>query len=89
MQIFQKFLESQKNMFQKKKRCLRKMDEKKLFNKIDIMTKLLGVIAIKDKSFREQVKLLSDAGLQPSEIAELTGKTSNDVSVTKANLKKK
>ena len=65
------------------------MDEKKLFNQLDIITKLLGAIAIKDKNLKEQVKLLSDAGLQPSEIAELTGKSANLIRVTKTKLKKR
>jgi len=64
------------------------MDEKKLFNKLDIIARLLGAIAIKDKNLKEQVKLLSDAGLQPSEIAELTGKSANLIRVTKSSLRK-
>ena len=65
------------------------MDEKELFRKLDLMTKLLAVVATKDRAFKEQVKLLSDAGLQPSEIAEITGKTANLIRVTKSGLKKK
>ncbi len=65
------------------------MDEKELFRKLDLMTRLLAVVATKDKTFKEQVKLLSDAGLQPSEIADITGKTANLVRVTKTGLKKK
>ena len=53
------------------------------------MTRLLAVVATKDKSFKEQVQLLSDAGLQPSEIADITGKTANLVRVTKTGLNKK
>lgn len=63
------------------------MDEKKLFDKLERITKLLAMMAIPGKSFREQVKLLSEQGLQPAEIAEITGKTSNLVSVTKSSLK--
>ena len=65
------------------------MNEKILFEKLDRITKLLGTLAIQGKSFKEQVKLLSDAGLSPSEIAEVTGKTANQVRVTKTGLKKK
>ena len=65
------------------------MDEKELFRRLDLMTRLLAVVATKDKSFKEQVQLLSDAGLQPSEIADITGKTANLVRVTKTGLKKK
>jgi hypothetical protein len=65
------------------------MDEKKLFDKLDKMTKLLAIMAISGKSFKEQVKLLSEQGLQPAEIAEITGKTANFVRVTKSGLKQK
>ena len=64
------------------------MDEKRLFEEMNTIKRLLGAIAIKDKSFRDQVKLLTDAGLQPSEIADITGKSSNFVNVTKHGLKK-
>jgi len=65
------------------------MDEKKWFEEINIIKRLLAAIAIKDKNFKEQVKLLSDAGLSPSEISDITGKSSNFVNVTKHGLKKK
>jgi hypothetical protein len=53
------------------------------------MTKLLAAIAARDKNLKEQVKLLSDAGLQPAEIASITGKNANLIRVTKASLKPK
>ena len=65
------------------------MDEQKLFQKLDRMTKLLAAIAVQGKNLKEQVKLLSDAGLQPSEIAEITGKNANLIRVTKSSLKPK
>ena len=65
------------------------MDEKKLFEELNVIKRLLAATAIKDKNFREQVKLLSDAGLTPSEISEITGKSANLVNVTKHGLKKK
>lgn len=65
------------------------MSEKKLFEKLDRITKLLAALAIKDKGLKDQVKLLSEAGLQPSEIAEMTGKSANLIRVTKFELKKK
>lgn len=65
------------------------MDEKKLFEKIERITKLLAATAVQGKSFREQVKLLSDVGLTPSEISEITGKDVNTISVTKTLMKKK
>ena len=64
-------------------------EEKKLFEELNIIKRLLAAIAIKGQNFREQVKLLSDAGLSPSEIANITGKNANLVNVTKHGLKKK
>lgn len=64
------------------------MNEETLFQELNVIKRLLGAIAIKDKSFREQVKLLTDAGLQPSEISDITGKSANFVNVTKHSLKK-
>ena len=63
------------------------MNEKKLFGKLDRMTKLLSAMAIQNKNLKEQVKLLSEAGLQPSEIAEITGKNANLIRVIKSSLK--
>jgi len=65
------------------------MNEKKLFGELLTIKKLLALTAIKDKSFKDQVKLLSGVGLSPSEIAEITGKNTNLVNVTKHSLKKK
>ena len=65
------------------------VNEEKLFARLDRMTKLIGIMATQEKNFREKVKLLSEIGLSPSEIAEITGKTANFVNVTKHGLKKK
>ena len=65
------------------------VDEKKLFERLDRMTKLIGIMVTQEKNFRDKVKLLSEIGLSPSEIAEITGKTVNFVNVTKHGLKKK
>jgi hypothetical protein len=65
------------------------MDEKKIFEELNVIKRLLAAIAVKGQNFREQVKLLSDAGLSPSEIADITGKNTNLVNVTKHGLKKK
>ena len=65
------------------------MEEKKLFEKLDRITRLLAIIAMEDKNLKQQVQLLSEVGLQPNEIAEITGKSANLISVTKTSLKKK
>lgn len=68
---------------------MRKMNEKKLFEEMSIIKRLLAAIAIKDQNFKQQVKLLSETGLSPSEIAEITGRNANLVRVTKSSLKNK
>lgn len=50
--------------------------------KLDTVIKLLAIQSIGDKGYREQVKLLDSIGLQAKDIAELTGKTANNVKVT-------
>ena len=65
------------------------MDEKELSGKLDIIIKLLAANVTQGKSLKEQAGLLSGLGLQPSEIAAITGKTANLIRVTKAGLKKK
>jgi len=52
-----------------------------IIKKLDTIIKLLAVNAVKDKKFIEQVKLLSDFGFEPKDIALMTGKTANNVRV--------
>jgi len=68
------------------------MDEKQfetLMKKMDSLTKLLAFNIIKDKSVNEQIDILTKAGLKASDIAELLGKTENQVYVTQTILRKK
>lgn len=60
-----------------------------LASKLDSLTKLLAFNIIKDKTVTEQVDILTKAGLRPKEIAEIIGKTENQVYVTQSNLRKK
>lgn len=57
-------------------------------NKLEIITKLLGAQLIAGKDYREQVQLLTAVGVSIKEIAELTGKTENNVTVTLHLIKK-
>jgi len=61
----------------------------KLVNQNEVMIKLLAAIAIEGKNLNEQVRLLSDVGLTPSQIADILGKSPNLIRVTKSSLKKK
>jgi len=56
---------------------------------LDILIKLSVVKIVEDKEFREQVKILKQVGFSPKKIAELTGKTANNVSVTLNSLNRK
>ena len=51
-------------------------------NKLDTLIKLSAINALKDKEYRDQVKLLDDMGFQPRDIAPLVGKSANNVMVT-------
>ena len=69
----------------------RKMDNlqfKEINLKLDTMTKLLAAVAIQGKKFREQVQMLSDVGLGPTEISKIIGKDVNTVKVTKSLMAK-
>jgi DNA-binding CsgD family transcriptional regulator len=61
----------------------------KLLEQNRVMIKLLAANAIQGKSFREQIKLLSEVGLTPTEISGITGKSVNTINVTKTLMKKK
>ena len=52
------------------------------------MVRLLSLIAVGGKKQRQQINILSKAGFQPKEIANLLGTTPNTVSVALNYLKK-
>ena len=56
--------------------------------KLNLVIKLLAMQIIGDKEYREQVYLLSSIGIKIKDIAELTGKTQNNVKVTLHNIRK-
>jgi len=53
-----------------------------IIRKLDILVKLLSTEIVQEKEYREQVILLHNIGLQPKEIAKITGKSANNVNVT-------
>ena len=59
-----------------------------LMKRLDAVSRLLAIIAAKNLSFREQVRFLSYAGLSPSEIATVLGKSANNVRVTLSAIRK-
>ena len=63
----------------------KRMDDKHFSSfekKLDTIIRLLAIQILSDKEFREQIRLLHKIGFQPKEIALLTGKTVNNVTVT-------
>jgi DNA-directed RNA polymerase specialized sigma24 family protein len=56
--------------------------------KLSLIIKLLATEAIKDKDYRKQVELLSVANLPMKDIADLTGKSVNNVKVTLHHIRK-
>lgn len=59
-----------------------------LEKKLDVLIKLFAMEAVRGREFREQVRILDQAGLQPKEIALLLNKTPNNISVTLNYLRK-
>jgi len=55
---------------------------------LDKTLKLLALVAVRDMTLKEQVSLLSRAGYDRNEIAELLGTSPNSVSVRLNELKK-
>jgi hypothetical protein len=59
-----------------------------LGKKIDILTRLVAIGIVNGKKQRDQIRLLSLAGMPPSDIAALIGTTSNTVNVALSALRK-
>jgi DNA-binding CsgD family transcriptional regulator len=60
-----------------------------LNTKLDVIVKLMVLLKAEDKSQSEQIWLLSSAGLQPKEIANILGTTANTVRVILSGLRKR
>lgn len=67
------------------------MDENchEVLQRLERIERLISILATKDLKQREQIATLSRAGFTPKEIAELVGTTSNTVSVTLAQARKR
>jgi hypothetical protein len=60
-----------------------------LSQKMDTLIKLIAINALKGKNLTDQVGILSEVGLQPSEIAVILGTDPSTVSTLKGRVKKK
>lgn len=56
--------------------------------RLDQALKLLALIAVRGMPQREQIELLDKAGLEPREIAEVLGTTSNTVRVALVGIRR-
>jgi len=59
-----------------------------LIKKLDLMTQLLWFSVAKDKTIKEQTRLLTSISLKPKEIAKLTGTTPATISQILYELRK-
>ena len=66
-----------------------KTTEEALLDKIDRIFRLIAVVATNGLKRREQIALLSQARLQPKDIADLLGTSSNAVRVELVGLRRK
>jgi DNA-directed RNA polymerase specialized sigma24 family protein len=62
--------------------------EQLMLAKLDQILRILAVLATKGMKQREQIALLNQAGLQPKDIADLLGTSSNTVRVELVALRK-
>ncbi len=62
---------------------------KSMDTKLTVILKLLALNVAKGRTFSEQIEMLHNAGMSPSEIASCLGKTSNNVRVALHSLRKK
>ncbi len=56
--------------------------------KLDIIARLLAAVVTRDLNQRSQIAVLSQAGLQPREIAEWVGTSANTVRVELVGIRK-
>jgi hypothetical protein len=59
-----------------------------LSSKMDTVIKLLAVNLVEGKGFKDQVSLLSAFGFQPKQIADILGKSPNNVRVMLHGIRK-
>lgn len=62
--------------------------DEEILKKLGILVKLTAAQITDGKDFKQQVRLLSAVGLSPKDIAEVLGKTANNVSVMINYIKK-
>ena len=64
-------------------------DIKEICDRLDVLIKLSVANVIIDKKYDDQVRILSNAGFQPKEIAAFLDRTPNAISIKLTELRKK
>jgi hypothetical protein len=59
-----------------------------ILEKLDVVIKLLAMNVVQGRTLKEQVKLLSETGLQPKQIASILGKKPGHIRVILYNVRK-
>lgn len=67
---------------------LSKNEFNQISEKLDIIIKLLAISIVQGRPLKEQVRLLSEAGLKPKQIASILGKKPVNIRVILHNLRK-
>lgn len=67
---------------------MEKEKRESLENKLDRLLRLMSIQLVDGKKQRDQIRLLSIAGMPPVEIAELIGTTPNTVNVYLSHIRK-
>lgn len=70
------------------KKKLSKNEFYQISEKLDIIIKLLAINIVQGRPLKEQVRLLSETGLQPKQIASILGKKPGHIRVILHNLRK-
>jgi DNA-directed RNA polymerase specialized sigma24 family protein len=63
-------------------------DSKDVVEKLEKIIRLLAMTAVQGRRQKEQIEILSQAGFEPREIADLLGTTSNTVRVALVSIRK-
>jgi predicted Rossmann fold nucleotide-binding protein DprA/Smf involved in DNA uptake len=64
------------------------LKDTEILKELQQIKRLLVILCIKEQPQKEKIKILSNVGFQPKEIADLIGTTAHTVSVILSNIKK-
>ena len=59
-----------------------------IFKKLDKIIKLLAIIGTTNGTLKQQIRILTEVGFSPTQIADITERNVNLINVVKHNIKK-